>query len=160
MQKLTIDIEDEEAMAVLATRFAAAVEPGDTILLEGTLGAGKTTFARHFAWALGVEGDEPVTSPTFALVHEYDARLPLVHADLYRLGDAAELGELGLHDRLGQDAVALVEWGERFERALEPVALVVHIAPVRGGDEARRDVTITARSARGDALLRSIEAER
>jgi tRNA threonylcarbamoyladenosine biosynthesis protein TsaE len=159
MQKLIIDIEDEEAMAVLASRLAAAVEPGDTILLEGTLGAGKTTFARHFAWALGVERDEPVTSPTFALVHEYEARLPLVHADLYRLGEPADLGELGLHDRLGQDAVALVEWGERFERALEPVALVVHIA-VPGGDEARRDVTLTARSARGGALLRYLEPER
>jgi tRNA threonylcarbamoyladenosine biosynthesis protein TsaE len=157
MQPLIIDIPDESAMASLATRLAAQVQPGDTILLEGPLGAGKTTFARHFAWALGVDRDEPITSPTFALVHEYEARVPLVHADLYRLGDAADILDLGLSERLGGDAVGLVEWGERFAPALAPVAMTIRIRAPGAHDEARREVSLIPASERGATLVANLE---
>lgn len=153
MQTLHLDIPDEDAMAAFAAKLAGHVAPGDTVVLEGTLGAGKTTFARYFAWALGVDPEEPITSPTFALVHEYEARIPLLHADLYRLGDTGEIHELGLEERLGRDAVALVEWGARFADELHPVALEMVIEPV---DDDRRRVTLSARSARGEEILRAL----
>jgi tRNA threonylcarbamoyladenosine biosynthesis protein TsaE len=88
------------------------------VILSGALGAGKTFFTRALSRALGVPSREPITSPTFTLVHEYEARLPISHADLYRVGDEEELVHLGLRDRRGEGAVLIVEWGEPFETAL------------------------------------------
>ncbi|HEX3345421.1 MAG TPA: tRNA (adenosine(37)-N6)-threonylcarbamoyltransferase complex ATPase subunit type 1 TsaE, partial [Polyangiaceae bacterium] len=107
-------------------------EPGDLVLLSGELGAGKTFLARTIARALGVDGS--VTSPTFALVLEYETeRATLVHVDLYRLRGpdlAAEVARLGLRERRREGAVLLVEWGDDAVEALggEPslvVSLVV-----------------------------------
>jgi tRNA threonylcarbamoyladenosine biosynthesis protein TsaE len=104
----------------LGIAIARALRAGDLVVLSGDLGAGKTFLVRAIARALGVPGS--VTSPTFALVHEYDARLgPVVHADLYRLlGDSldAEVARLGLRERRAEGAVLLVEWGEAAAAAL------------------------------------------
>ncbi len=107
-------LESEEATRKLARELAASARVGDLLVLEGDLGAGKTFFVRAFARALGVPEEIAVTSPTFALVHEYpEAQPPLVHADLYRLGHPEELDELGMREHL-QNAIVAVEWGERF----------------------------------------------
>ena len=100
-----------------ATHHAgAALAPllcaGDVVTLSGSLGAGKTSFARGLLESLGLEGDAP--SPSFAIVIAYsppDVRLPLWHVDLYRLGDPAEMLELGLEDAR-HDAALLIEWPE------------------------------------------------
>ena len=82
---------NEDDTRRLAEALAAAVGPGDVVALEGDLGTGKTTLTRHLVRALGVGPDIPVTSPTFTLVNQYTAEeLEIIHADLYRLGDAAE----------------------------------------------------------------------
>ncbi|MBI4955269.1 MAG: tRNA (adenosine(37)-N6)-threonylcarbamoyltransferase complex ATPase subunit type 1 TsaE [Myxococcales bacterium] len=97
----------------LAQALAPALAPGDLLVLTGDLGAGKTFFARALLRALGLPTTVAVTSPTFGLVQEYAARLPVVHADLYRLGSPDELRELGLRERRA-DAVLCVEWGAPY----------------------------------------------
>jgi tRNA threonylcarbamoyladenosine biosynthesis protein TsaE len=141
----------------LGAALGALLAPGDLVVLEGDLGAGKTFLVRGIARALGVPPAVPVTSPTFALVHELPARVLLVHADLYRLGGADELGELGLVERVGPDAVALVEWGERFLSELRADGLLVRLAR----DEASgRRIRITPLGPRGGTLLAALERAR
>ena len=92
-------------------RLGRHLGPGDLLLLVGEMGAGKTTFVRGLARGMGVAGD--VMSPTFQLVRVYRGPTPLAHADLYRIGSAAELTELGL-DELRDGGAVVVEWGERL----------------------------------------------
>jgi tRNA threonylcarbamoyladenosine biosynthesis protein TsaE len=133
----------------LAGRLAGLCRPGDVVLLVGDLGAGKTVFAQGFASALGVPG--PVTSPTFALVRQYDcgADSPvglLIHADVYRTGSVDEVVDLALAELVEEDAVALVEWGELAAPALGDSALEVSLVapdPVRIPE--RRALTLTGR---------------
>jgi tRNA threonylcarbamoyladenosine biosynthesis protein TsaE len=113
-------------MRRLGEDIARVLQPEDLVVLSGDLGAGKTFLVRAVARALGVEGN--VTSPTFALVHEYalpprSARGPILvlHVDLYRLlgeGLLAELARLGLRERRREGAILLVEWGEDAVEAL------------------------------------------
>ena len=108
----TIQLADDAATAALGTRLAALLRPGDLVLLEGGLGAGKTSLARAIIRALTGDAALEVPSPSFALVQPYEANgRPLLHADLYRLSGPREIDELGLFDR--DDAIVLVEWPER-----------------------------------------------
>jgi tRNA threonylcarbamoyl adenosine modification protein YjeE len=153
MRTWSTDVADEAGTRAVARALAAALTEGDTVLLEGELGAGKTSFARELAYGLGLDEDEPVTSPTFALAHEYEigpsSRL-LVHADLYRLSHADELLEIGLDGVLGTSAIALIEWGERFSASIPGVAVVVTLTVL--GETARR-IAFRSTSDRGEALL-------
>ena len=95
----------------VASALAQLARTGDVIILAGEMGAGKTAFAQGFADALGV--DEPVTSPTFTLVHTYDSgRVNLHHADLYRLDRMSEVADLALAELVEGDGILLVEWGD------------------------------------------------
>jgi tRNA threonylcarbamoyladenosine biosynthesis protein TsaE len=103
----------------LAAELAATLSPGDVVLLSGDLGAGKTTFVRGAARALGVSG--PVTSPTFTIGHAYPAAGQIkwvTHLDLYRLGSLSEEDPDLLADYLGPDRVAFIEWPAIAEREL------------------------------------------
>ncbi|MDP1793469.1 MAG: tRNA (adenosine(37)-N6)-threonylcarbamoyltransferase complex ATPase subunit type 1 TsaE [Acidimicrobiales bacterium] len=118
----------------LAAELAALARPGDLIVLVGGLGAGKTRFVQGFARAMEV--DEPVTSPTFALVHNYDGRLPLLHADLYRMVSEHEVLDLGIDEALADGAIALVEWGDIASEVLRPDRLTITISDI---DETSRE---------------------
>ena len=104
------DLGDTHA---IAGAIAGVVRPRDLIVLVGDMGAGKTAFATGFAKALGVHGDDHVSSPTFTLMHSYTSgRIPMHHADLYRLTSLAEVADLGIRELLDMGAVGLVEWGD------------------------------------------------
>jgi tRNA threonylcarbamoyladenosine biosynthesis protein TsaE len=122
---ITHSVEETDA---LAAKVAGMARPGDLIVLVGGLGAGKTTFVRGFVDAIG--SSERATSPTFALVHNYDARIPVVHADLYRLVSEHEVLDLGLDESLADGAIVLVEWGDLATGLLRPDRLTVTITDV------------------------------
>ena len=122
-RKLTgeYDCDGEEETFALAKRVADTLKGGETVLLEGDLGAGKTTFTKGLAKALGVT--EEVTSPTFTILNIYNSgRLPLYHADMYRVTDEDETYELGLFEDAPDNAVFVVEWnksGDLTERVID-----------------------------------------
>ena len=126
---IAIELDGLAATEALAARIAALAQKGDTIALQGPLGAGKTAFARFFIAALArAEGKpvEEVPSPTFTLVQSYDfARFTVHHFDLYRLADPREALELGIEDAL-EDGIVLIEWPEKLGTLLSADRL--HIA--------------------------------
>ena len=111
----------------LGARLAAVLSPGAVVAYRGGLGMGKTAFTRGLARGLGYPGR--VTSPTFTIVNEYEGgRLPLFHFDMYRLGSADELFDIGWEDYLDRGGVCAVEWSEQAEDALPPETVLVTIA--------------------------------
>ena len=126
----TKSVDDTRA---LAAELASVTRPGDLLLLGGDLGAGKTSFVQGFGRALGVE--EPITSPTFVIVHTYDGSVPIIHVDAYRLERLQELLDLGLGETLDHEGVTLVEWGDVVAPALPPEFLEVKFELGEGDDE-------------------------
>lgn len=120
-----------ETMAV-GRRLAGVLWAGDVLLIEGELGAGKTTFVAGLAEGLGV--DEPITSPTFILMRTYPGLMPLTHADVYRVETLAEIEDLELTEA-AIGGVLAVEWGTAIEQWMPPDHLVVRIAMAE--DESR-----------------------
>ena len=122
--------ETEAVGAALAQKL----RPGTVIAYRGDLGAGKTAFTRGLAKGLGCE--DMVTSPTYTIVNEYlSGKMPLFHFDMYRLGSADDLWDIGWEDYLERGGVCAVEWSENVEEALDDFILV-NIE--KTGDESRR----------------------
>lgn len=146
----TRKLETRRDTRELGRRIAARLAPGDLVALEGALGSGKTFLARAIARALGVPESEPVASPTFALVCEYETpRGALLHADLYRLRGpdlAREVARLGLRERRAEGAVVIVEWaddaGALFGRDAD-----VRVRFVAAGAGGAREVEISGEKA-------------
>lgn len=139
MQRL---LADDAATAALGAELAATLQPGDLVILQGDLGAGKTALARAIIRSLADDPKLDVPSPTFALVQPYDTtKGPVLHADLYRLGDPREVDELGLLDNPG--AMVLVEWAERSPEIVAAASLSVALSIPPGGKG--RLVSITRR---------------
>jgi tRNA threonylcarbamoyladenosine biosynthesis protein TsaE len=133
MEVVTASPEETEA---LAAQLAHTLAPGDVVAVSGELGAGKTTFVRGAARALGVTG--PVSSPTFTIGHRYDAATPVAHLDLYRIAglDPEEWGDL---EPYFDGTVAFVEWPEHGGDWLPRARVVVTLKHV---DESHRRVRI------------------
>jgi tRNA threonylcarbamoyladenosine biosynthesis protein TsaE len=130
-----LDLRSREAAdtRAIGAELAPFLQRGDAIALTGELGAGKTTFTQGVARGLGFEG--AVVSPTFTLVREYrGGRIPVVHADVYRLDRVQDVVDLGL-DELAEDGVLLVEWGDAVEGLLPPAHLVVELTVPGDGEE-------------------------
>jgi len=109
--------------SAIAASLAGVSRRGDLIVLAGEMGAGKTAFAKGFGEALGVT--EPITSPTYTLVHSYPAgRLTLHHADIYRLATHHEVADLALPELLESGGIVLIEWGDVVAGILGDHALV------------------------------------
>jgi tRNA threonylcarbamoyladenosine biosynthesis protein TsaE len=155
---MKVSLPNRRATIRLAKALAPLCLAGDLVILKGDLGAGKTFFVRALCRALGVPARVAITSPTFTLVHEIDARLPIQHVDAYRLSGASELEALGLRDARANGALLFVEWGEPCIGALGGDALVIHFstsAPGAGG-AAAREADMSATGSRSRDLLRAL----
>lgn len=122
-----------------AREFAESLTGGEIIALLGDLGMGKTVIAKGIGKGLGVP--EEVISPTFNYLLEYKGRLPLFHADLYRIDGPHAFHALGLDEYLDRGGVLLIEWAERVRESLPPETLWIDIMP--GSGEQERRITIT-----------------
>jgi tRNA threonylcarbamoyladenosine biosynthesis protein TsaE len=129
------------ATSAIAAALAGLARRGDLIVLAGEMGAGKTAFAKGFGAAIGVT--EPITSPTFTLIHSYNAgRLTLHHADIYRLNTHHEVADLALAELLESDSIVMVEWGDVVAGSLGDHLLVR--LDLDDDDEDARDIVISA----------------
>lgn len=122
----------EEETIALGEELARGLARGAVVLLIGQLGAGKTTLAKGIVKGLGAAQPEEVTSPSFTLIHEYGKRPKVYHVDLYRLEEPRELASLGLEELLDEEAVVLVEWGERFPSFWPPERIEIELRMVEG----------------------------
>ena len=144
----------------IGAALGAQLRAGDVVVLTGDLGTGKTVLAQGIAAALGV--DEPVVSPTFTLMREYEGRLPVRHLDVYRLDHVQEAIDLGLEELL-DDGVVLVEWGEGVREVLPAERLEVELAllPPDAADDDTRRIRVTGVGpgweARDGALVAALE---
>ena len=133
-EMLTVTNSASETRA-LGEQLASGLRPGDTVILEGELGAGKSELARGIARGLGVT--ETVTSPSFTILNVYESgRCPLYHFDWYRLENEEELYELGMDEYLGGDGIAVVEWAERCPDAVPEDCIRIRLEAT--GEETRR----------------------
>jgi tRNA threonylcarbamoyladenosine biosynthesis protein TsaE len=147
MKQLNLETAGPDGTHQVGARLGRLLRPGDAVLLSGELGTGKTVLTQGIAEGLDVR--EPVKSPSFVLLHEYEGRFPVYHADLYRLESPQEVADLGL-DEVAADGVLVVEWAERGNGVLPEEHLRVRLA-YAGGD--RRRLTLDARGGRYEELL-------
>lgn len=124
-ESLRLEVNDLAGTETFGRRLGAALFPGAVVALIGPLGAGKTQLARAIAESLGIANSRLVSSPTFVLVQEYDARLPIFHFDAYRLNGPGQFFDLGVHEYFEGEGVCLVEWADRVEECLPPEHLRV-----------------------------------
>lgn len=151
----SIRTTSQEDTALVGGALARVCEAGDCIVLTGDLGAGKTHFAQGFARELGITG--AVSSPTFNLVLEYEqGRIPFYHFDLYRLETGDQLEDIDFYQLVESDGVSLVEWGDKFEEAIEAADAVIALEVLGESD---RMLSIRSLTARGDTLVAAFESE-
>ena len=137
--KCTYMTTSEQNTVCFASAFADSLQSGDTILLHGDLGVGKSVLARGIARALGIQG--PMPSPTFTLMIPYEGKMPLRHYDLYRLNDPDEFYEAGLDEGLGAEGISLIEWPEMAELEMND-AIDIYLS--RTSDENGRCIQVLA----------------
>jgi tRNA threonylcarbamoyladenosine biosynthesis protein TsaE len=151
---LTFDAPDLAATDWLGRRLAALLAPGTVVALIGPLGAGKTHFVRAVAEGLGLADPHAVSSPTFVLIQEYPARLPVYHFDAYRLQSPGEFFDLGAHEYYQGDGVCLVEWADRVTPCLPDDHVRITITPT--GENSRR-FTLESTGETSAALLANLK---
>lgn len=117
----------------VAAAVAKECEAGAVVALYGDLGAGKTEFTRGFVIAAGGDGGD-VSSPTFTIIHEYNAPVPVYHFDAYRAKSAEELIDVGLDEYLFGDGICLIEWPEKIEHLLPEATIRLRFEHADGGD--------------------------
>jgi tRNA threonylcarbamoyladenosine biosynthesis protein TsaE len=149
-----LDLREPATTTALGHRLANLLFPGAVVGLVGPLGAGKTFLVRAIAEGLGVGNDRAVSSPTFVLIQEYAARLPIYHFDAYRLRGEAEFCDLGAHEYFESGGVCLVEWADRVAGALpeELLRITIEVA----GTTARR-VMVAGSGERYAEIVRKLQ---
>jgi tRNA threonylcarbamoyladenosine biosynthesis protein TsaE len=151
-----LDLPDLAATTAFGRRLGGLLFPGAVVALIGPLGAGKTHLVRAVAEGLGITNPRSVSSPTFVLIQEYQARLPIYHFDAYRLRGVGEFSDLGVHEYFEGTGVCLVEWADRVEACLPPEHLRITLAVT--GETSRR-AEIEGRGDRYVALARACGGE-
>lgn len=145
-RKLQFTTHSGADTVAVGRKLARLLPPPQLLLLKGDLGTGKTTLVKGIAQALDAAEPDEVTSPTFTLLHEYHGSLDgkllkLYHIDVYRLESERQLETLGLDELLTQDALVLVEWGDKFKSIRKKATGEIEIASA-GGDGRRITVTL------------------
>jgi len=140
----------------LGQRLGSLLSEGDVVALVGDLGSGKTWFTKGLALGLGVDQNTVVTSPSFALVNEYEGRYTLYHMDLYRLEDLADVLSTGLEEYLHEEGVVVMEWADRWPEILPERCVRVEISIL---DDRQRDITLSGRHAHAKEIMKSINQE-
>jgi tRNA threonylcarbamoyladenosine biosynthesis protein TsaE len=136
MNPIVIDVQSLDETEAFGRRLAAFLFPGAVVALIGTLGAGKTHLVRAIAEGLDVPSPAVVNSPTFVLIQEYQARLPIYHFDAFRLASEAEFADLGVHEYFQGNGVCLVEWADKVPTCLPTERLEIRITIT--GEKSRR----------------------
>jgi tRNA threonylcarbamoyladenosine biosynthesis protein TsaE len=152
-EPLILELRDLAATMEFGRRLANLLFPGAVVALNGPLGAGKTHLVRAIAEGLGIKDSRVVSSPTFVLIQEYQARIPIYHFDAYRLRAESDFFDLGTHEYFAGDGVCLVEWADRVESCLPAEHLRISLA-VRG--ETARSLKVSATGQQYVRLLESL----
>jgi tRNA threonylcarbamoyladenosine biosynthesis protein TsaE len=150
---LVVELPDPSATTAFGRRLGESLFPGSVVALIGPLGAGKTYLVRAIAEGLGTADSRVISSPTFVLIQEYSARLPIYHFDAYRLRSEAEFHDLGAHEYFSGDGVCLVEWADRVPGSIPAEHLRIELSVT--GESSRR-AQLTAAGSRYDELLSKI----
>jgi len=144
----------------MTRRFGFALgsicRPGDIICLSGELGTGKTTLAQAICTGAGVDEHEYVSSPTFAIMHEYQGRVPIYHMDFYRLGGSDEIVYLGLHEYFYLQGIVLVEWFEKGSDLIDADYLQVRLSHL---DDTSRSILLTSSASRWQCEIDQLRAQ-
>jgi len=152
-ESFTIDLPNLAATTELGHRLGRLLFPGAVVALIGPLGAGKTYMVRAIAEGLGIPDSRAVTSPTFVLIQEYQARLPIYHFDAYRLKSEAEFSDLSAHEYFEGTGVSLVEWADRVAGCLPAEHLRIDLAIT---SESRRHTEINGFGERYAATVQAL----
>lgn len=132
--------DSPEKTSELAQEFAKRLKKGDVVCLRGDLGVGKTAFVQGLAKGLGIEGY--IQSPTFTIVNEYDAPMPLYHFDVYRIGSGEEMYDIGFDEYISGDGVCVIEWPENISEVLPEERYEITISKDYSKDENYRLITL------------------
>lgn len=124
----------------IASDFAKTLTAGDTVCMYGGLGAGKTAFVQGLARGLNIH--EPITSPTFTIVNEYEGDMKLNHFDVYRIADSDEMYEIGYEEYIDGDGVSVIEWAELIEDILPDNYYAVTVTKDYSQDDDYRKIEI------------------
>lgn len=154
MQKTIASGSAEETFA-LGMVLGEMLEEGDVVALVGDLGAGKTCLTQGIARGLGVPSDYAVASPTFTLINEYPARHTLLyHLDVYRLGGARDMEDMGYEDYFYSKGVSVIEWAEKVQEILPRNTLTIRI---RYLDETKREIVLEGEAGRTGMIIAALE---
>jgi tRNA threonylcarbamoyladenosine biosynthesis protein TsaE len=153
VQTLNIDLRDLSATERFGCRLGELLFPGAVVGLIGPLGAGKTHLVRAVSEGLGIADSRTVSSPTFVLIQEYVARVPIYHFDAYRLRSPAEFFELGVREYFDGEGICLIEWADKVESLLPSERLSITLA-VTG--ETHRQATLLAMGSRYEDVISTL----
>lgn len=154
MKEFIIFSDGPDKTQELGYRLGRVLKKDDVILLDGDLGAGKTCLTQGIAKAIGI--NEPTSSPTYNLVNEYlEGETPLYHYDVYRLGSAEELLDIGFEDNLGE-GIIVVEWAVNTEGCFPENAIRIYIERLDAEGAERRKITLKIDEERGEMIVNSL----
>jgi tRNA threonylcarbamoyladenosine biosynthesis protein TsaE len=154
MSYFTLLTESDRDTILLGQQLASFLKEGDVVALSGELGSGKTWFTKGLALGLGVGPETVVTSPSFALVNEYQGRVPFFHMDVYRLENLSDFVSAGLEEYLQSGGVAAMEWADRWPEILPQQSIRVALSIL---DDHRREICIQGSHPRSIEIIEAIK---